>query len=86
MAKTSVPKSFNDLLKPEWKGQITIEGRAYEWFGTTLKAMGEEKGMAYMRELAKQTELRTGAICSLSSSPRESSKARSAVTRKPSRF
>ena len=60
VAKTSVPKSFNDLLKPEWKGQIAMEGRAYEWFGTTLKAMGEEKGMAYMRELAKQTELRTG--------------------------
>jgi iron(III) transport system substrate-binding protein len=60
VAKTSVPKSFDDLLKPEWKGQIAMEGRAYEWFGTTLKAMGEEKGMAYMRELAKQTELRTG--------------------------
>jgi len=58
--KTSVPKSFNDLLKPEWKGQITLEGRAYEWFGTTVKAMGEEKGLSYMRELAKQTELRTG--------------------------
>src|SRR5512132_542044 len=60
VAKTSVPKSFNDLLKPEWKGQITMEGRAYEWFGTTLKAMGEEKGLAYMRELAKQTQLRAG--------------------------
>ena len=60
VAKTNVPKSFNDLLRPEWKGQIAMEGRAYEWFGTTLKAMGEEKGMAYMRELAKQTELRTG--------------------------
>ena len=58
--KTSVPKTFNDLLKPEWKGQITLVSHPYEWFGTTLKAMGEEKGMAYMRELAKQTELRTG--------------------------
>jgi len=58
--KASVPKSFNDLLKPEWKGQITLESRAYEWFGTTVKAMGEEKGLAYMRELAKQTELRSG--------------------------
>ena len=58
--KASVPKSFNDLLKPEWKGQIAVESRPYEWFGTMLKAMGEEKGMAYMRELAKQTELRTG--------------------------
>jgi len=60
VAKGSVPKSFNDLLKPEWKGQITLDSHPYEWFGTMLKAMGEEKGMAYMRELAKQSELRTG--------------------------
>src|ERR1044071_3839781 len=25
--KTSVPKTFSDLLKPEWKGQITLESR-----------------------------------------------------------
>lgn len=60
VAKTSVPKSFNDLLKPEWKGQIGMDSRAYEWFGTMLKAMGEEKGLVYMRELAKQTQLRAG--------------------------
>ena len=33
---------------------IGIDSRAYEWFGTMVKAMGEEKGLAYMRELAKQ--------------------------------
>ena len=60
VSKTSVPRSFNDLLKPEWKGQIGMESRPYEWFGTTIKAMGEEKGLAYMRELAKQTQLRAG--------------------------
>jgi len=60
VAKASVPQTFNDLLKPEWKGQITLDAHPYEWFGTTLKAMGEEKGLAYMRELAKQTQLRTG--------------------------
>src|SRR6185369_6931467 len=32
----------------------------YEWFGTTIKTMGEEKGIAYMRELAKQATLRNG--------------------------
>jgi len=58
--KASVPKSFSDLLKPEWKGQVGMESRPYEWFGTMLKAMGEEKGLAYMRELAKQTQLRAG--------------------------
>jgi iron(III) transport system substrate-binding protein len=58
--KASVPRSFNDLLKPEWKGQIGMESRPYEWFGTMVKAMGDEKGLAYMRELAKQTHLRAG--------------------------
>jgi iron(III) transport system substrate-binding protein len=58
--KTSVPKSYKDLLKPEWKGQIGMDSRAYEWFGTMLHAMGEEQGLAYMRELAKQTQLRAG--------------------------
>jgi len=60
VAKTSVPKTFNDLLKPVWKGQITLDSHPYEWFGTMVKAMGDEKGLAYMRELAKQAELRTG--------------------------
>ena len=60
VAKASVPKSYNDLLKPEWKGNIGMDSKAYEWFGTMLKAMGEEKGLAYMRELAKQTQLRAG--------------------------
>lgn len=58
--KTSIPKSYNDLLKPEWKGNIGIDSRAYEWFGTMVKAMGDEKGLAYMRELAKQVGLRNG--------------------------
>jgi iron(III) transport system substrate-binding protein len=57
---TSVPKSYSDLLKPEWKGQIGMESRPYEWFGTMVKAMGDEKGLAYMRELAKQAQLRAG--------------------------
>jgi iron(III) transport system substrate-binding protein len=60
VANTAVPKSFADLLKPEWKGNIGIDSRAYEWFGTMVKAMGDEKGIAYMRELAKQVQLRNG--------------------------
>ncbi len=53
--KTSVPKSYEDLLKPQWKGQIGMEARAYEWFATTMKNMGgEEKGLAFMRRFAQQ--------------------------------
>ncbi len=58
--KTSVPKSYPELLKPEWKGQIGMESRPYEWFGTLVKAMGDEKGLSFMRELAKQAQLRAG--------------------------
>jgi iron(III) transport system substrate-binding protein len=60
VSKASVPKSFVDLLKPEWKGQIGMDSRPYEWFGTMIKAMGDEKGISFMRELAKQAQLRSG--------------------------
>jgi len=59
--KSEVPKSYNDLLKPMWKDNLGMDGRAYEWFGTMLKAMGSEKGMKFMRALAKQQpQLRNG--------------------------
>jgi iron(III) transport system substrate-binding protein len=60
VTKSGVPKTHADLLKAEWKGNIGIDSRAYEWFGTMVKAMGDEKGVAYMRELAKQVQLRNG--------------------------
>jgi iron(III) transport system substrate-binding protein len=58
--KSSIPKSHAELLKAEWNGNIGIDSRAYEWFGTMIKAMGDEKGLGYMRELAKQVQLRNG--------------------------
>ena len=58
--KASIPKSYADLLKAEWKGNIGLDSRPYEWFGTMVKAMGDEKGLGYMRELAKNSQLRNG--------------------------
>ncbi|MGH7846598.1 MAG: ABC transporter substrate-binding protein, partial [Candidatus Binatia bacterium] len=55
--KANLPKSYDDLLKPEWKEQISIEGKAYEWFATMIRAMGDEKGLSFMRGLAKQVRL-----------------------------
>ena len=60
VAKANIPKTYADLLKPEWKGNIGLDSRPYEWFGTMVKAMGDEKGLGYMRELAKQAQLRNG--------------------------
>ena len=61
VAKENVPKSHADLLKPVWQGQVGIVQTAYEWFAVMLQGMGQEKGMAFMRALAKQQpQLRNG--------------------------
>jgi iron(III) transport system substrate-binding protein len=54
VSKADIPRSHEDLLKPAWKGQIGMEGRAYEWFTATISGMGREKGLTYMRALAAQ--------------------------------
>jgi len=61
VGKDNVPNSHADLLKPVWKGQIGVVQTAYEWFAVMLQGMGQEKGLAFMRELAKQQpQLRNG--------------------------
>ncbi|HWP59316.1 MAG TPA: extracellular solute-binding protein [Candidatus Acidoferrales bacterium] len=55
--KSMLPKTYDDLLKPEWQGHLTIAARAYEWFATMIKAMGEERGLSYMRALARQVRI-----------------------------
>ena len=59
------PKTFQDLLDPKWKGKMawalhaTSSGAA-GFIGLVLADMGEEKGRAYLRELAKQNITRLG--------------------------
>jgi iron(III) transport system substrate-binding protein len=56
-----VPKSHGDLLKPEWRGQVGMDTRPYEWFAAFVNHVGEEKGLAFMRLLAQQEpQLRNG--------------------------
>ncbi len=49
-----------DLLNPKWKGKIalndpSISGNAADWFAFTLiEKMGMEKGLQFMKDLAKQ--------------------------------
>jgi iron(III) transport system substrate-binding protein len=56
-----VPKSYEDLLKPNWIGRIGIEASDTDWFASMVHAMGEEKGMAFFRKLAgMKPQMRTG--------------------------
>jgi ABC-type Fe3+ transport system substrate-binding protein len=50
--------SAQDLLNPKWKGKIAWSGEpssgAPVYVGAVLQTMGEDKGMAFLRALAKQ--------------------------------
>jgi iron(III) transport system substrate-binding protein len=52
IAKTDLPRTFQDLLDPKWKGKLGMEGNIPEWYATVALHMGEEKGIAFFRELA----------------------------------
>ena len=61
VAKGEVPKSYTDLLKSVWSGQIGLDAKSYEWFAVVIRGLGEEKGLSLMRQLAKnQAQLRNG--------------------------
>ncbi len=49
--RDEVPKAWSELLDPRWKGRLGIEGKEQEWFYTLVQAMGEEKGLAFFRQL-----------------------------------
>ena len=61
VSKEQVPRSYDDLLKPMWQGKMLLEPTKVDWFAGVLQIMGKEKGLKYMRELAKQKLMhRTG--------------------------
>jgi iron(III) transport system substrate-binding protein len=56
-----VPNTYEDLAHPRWTGRIGIEASDTDWFGSIVKFMGEQKGLAFFRKLAQQKpQVRTG--------------------------
>jgi iron(III) transport system substrate-binding protein len=56
--KLAVPKSWADLLKPEYKGDIQVanpgsSGTAYTMIATLVQLMGEDKAYEYLKGLHK---------------------------------
>ncbi|HEX9265756.1 MAG TPA: extracellular solute-binding protein, partial [Candidatus Binatia bacterium] len=54
VGKENLPRRYEDLLHPMWQGKMMMEPTKVDWFGGVLQVMGKEKGLKYMRELAKQ--------------------------------
>ncbi|HWH79285.1 MAG TPA: extracellular solute-binding protein [Candidatus Binatus sp.] len=52
--KERLPRKYEDLLHLMWQGKMMLEPTKVDWFGGVLQIMGKEKGLKYMRELAKQ--------------------------------
>lgn len=49
-----VPRSYEDLLNPKWKGKMSLGTDEYAWFHVMLDRMGKEKGLEYMKALSRQ--------------------------------
>src|SRR6266568_2042795 len=51
IAKADLPRTFQELLDPKWKGKLGIEGNIPEWYATVALHMGEENGIRFFRDL-----------------------------------
>ena len=52
--KEEAPRAVEDLLKPRWKGKLTMDSQSYVWFGTMMQYLGEEAGLRFMQRLNEQ--------------------------------
>jgi len=51
VAKDSLPRSYADLLRPEWRGKLGIEAEDFDWFAEVVKELGEERGLRLFRDI-----------------------------------
>jgi iron(III) transport system substrate-binding protein len=49
--KEDLPKSYDDLLDPKWKGKLGIEADDSDWFGAVIDQLGEEPGLKLFRNI-----------------------------------
>ncbi len=50
--KEEVPKSYEDLKDPKWKGRLGIEVGDSDWFSAIVPKMGQEKALKLFKEIA----------------------------------
>ena len=61
--KEDLPKTYQDLLDPKWKGKLGIEAKNQDWFATVVGLNGGgDKGLKYFQELVAKNGIspRTG--------------------------
>lgn len=54
VAPHEVPVTYQDLLKPQWKGKIGYNPNNYTWPEAVMQIMGKQKGLKFLEALAQQ--------------------------------
>jgi iron(III) transport system substrate-binding protein len=49
--KEALPKSWEELRQPRWKGKLGIEAANDDWYGKMVSVMGERKGLDLFRAI-----------------------------------
>lgn len=49
--KEDLPKTYQDLLNPKWKGKLGIEAEDLDWFAVVIGELGEGKGLKLFRDI-----------------------------------
>ena len=49
--KEELPKTYQDLLNPKWKGKLGIEAEDADWFAGVVADIGEEPGLKLFRDI-----------------------------------
>lgn len=60
--RDELPRSWQDLLAPKWKGKLAIEGDDHEWLASVIDGMGQDEGVKFWRQLVATNgiSVRTG--------------------------
>lgn len=54
VSQSEVPKKWDDLLDPKWRGRIMLEAEDIPWFASLQQLLGEKKATDFAKRLAKQ--------------------------------
>jgi iron(III) transport system substrate-binding protein len=52
--KEELPKTWEDLADPKWKGRLGIEAEDADWFSGVIGTLGEDKGVKTFRDIVQK--------------------------------
>jgi len=55
--KEALPRSYDDLVQPRFKGMLGVEADDYDWFGAVVGLLGEERGLRLFRDIVARNGL-----------------------------